>query len=40
MAILMNAYLALIQITAFLSAVKRKIAPQWKFTIFTEAKSL
>lgn len=36
----MKAYLALIQISAFLSAMKRKITPQWKFTIFTEVKSL
>lgn len=40
MVILMKAFLALIQISAFLSAVERKIAPEWKFTIFTEVKLL
>lgn len=36
----MKAYLALVQISAFLRAAKRKISPQWKFTIFIEIKLL
>lgn len=40
MVILMKAYLARIQISAFLTAAKRKISPWWKFTISIDIKLL
>lgn len=36
----MKAYLARIQISAFLTAAKRKISPWWKFTISIDIKLL